>query len=253
MERLSEVLFEPGDGLRDLLARDPRGHKAPELRAVWTCQQADGDFLLDQRRQPGNQCRLVEQREMVRARTLVAGASEISALCLLCHQGRLNADSQSVASTISEHCQFLHGHVISGNAFDGSGKRRGGLPPTLGQAHIDAMTELLDHEAHLDRRTRRLPHRTRRHVDGGYYNIGTGSDAESIRTIHRALDLGLTHLDTAEIYGPYTNEDLVEPAIKERREKLMLATKVRHRLTLAADQASSTAARRTSASRSRVH
>ena len=36
----------------------------------------------------------------------------------------------------------------------------------------------------------------------GYYNIGAGSDAESIRTIHRALDLGVTHLDTAEIYVP---------------------------------------------------
>jgi aryl-alcohol dehydrogenase-like predicted oxidoreductase len=47
----------------------------------------------------------------------------------------------------------------------------------------------------------------------GYYNIGAGSDAESIRTIHRALDLGVTHLDTAEIYGPYTNEELVGRAI----------------------------------------
>jgi aryl-alcohol dehydrogenase-like predicted oxidoreductase len=36
----------------------------------------------------------------------------------------------------------------------------------------------------------------------GYYNIGAGSDVESLRTIHRALDLGVTHLDTAEIYGP---------------------------------------------------
>jgi hypothetical protein len=59
-ERLNEVLFEPGDGLRDLLAWGPRGHEAPELRAVWTCQQADGDFLLDEWRQPGNQCRLVK-------------------------------------------------------------------------------------------------------------------------------------------------------------------------------------------------
>jgi aryl-alcohol dehydrogenase-like predicted oxidoreductase len=59
----------------------------------------------------------------------------------------------------------------------------------------------------------------------GYYNIGAGSDAESIRTIHRALDLGVTHLDTAEIYGPYTNEELVGRAIKNRRDKVMLATK----------------------------
>src|SRR5580698_10164872 len=59
----------------------------------------------------------------------------------------------------------------------------------------------------------------------GYYNIGEGSDGESIRAIHRALDLGVTHLDTAEIYGPYTNEELVGQAIKGRRDKVVLATK----------------------------
>ena len=59
----------------------------------------------------------------------------------------------------------------------------------------------------------------------GYYNIGSGSDAESIRTIHRALDLGVTHIDTAEIYGPYTNEELVGRAIKDRRDQVVLATK----------------------------
>src|SRR6266404_2684217 len=59
----------------------------------------------------------------------------------------------------------------------------------------------------------------------GYYNISAGSDAESIRTIHRALDLGVTHLDTAEIYGPYANEDLVGRAIKGRRDQVVLATK----------------------------
>src|SRR5881628_3302505 len=59
----------------------------------------------------------------------------------------------------------------------------------------------------------------------GYYNIDAGSDVESIRTIHRALDLGVTHIDTAEIYGPYTNEVLVGRAIKDRREHVVLATK----------------------------
>jgi aryl-alcohol dehydrogenase-like predicted oxidoreductase len=59
----------------------------------------------------------------------------------------------------------------------------------------------------------------------GYYNIGEGSDAESIRAIHRALDLGVTHVDTAEIYGPYTNEELVGRAIKGRRDQVVLATK----------------------------
>src|ERR1044072_7115621 len=58
-----------------------------------------------------------------------------------------------------------------------------------------------------------------------YYNIGQGSDAESIRTIHRALDLGVTHVDTAEIYGPYLNEELVGRDIKDRRDQVVLATK----------------------------
>jgi aryl-alcohol dehydrogenase-like predicted oxidoreductase len=59
----------------------------------------------------------------------------------------------------------------------------------------------------------------------GFYNIGQGSEAESIRTIQRALDLGVTHLDTAEIYGPYTNEELVGQALKGRRDQVVLATK----------------------------
>jgi len=59
----------------------------------------------------------------------------------------------------------------------------------------------------------------------GYYNIGTGSDAESIRAIQRALDLGVTHVDTAEIYGPFHNEELVGRAIRGRRDQVVLATK----------------------------
>ena len=55
---------------------------------------------------------------------------------------------------------------------------------------------------------------------------GAGSDdTESIRTIHRALDLGVTRLDTAEIYGPYTNEELVGRAIRGRRDHVVVATK----------------------------
>ncbi|MEU4721048.1 aldo/keto reductase [Nonomuraea dietziae] len=58
----------------------------------------------------------------------------------------------------------------------------------------------------------------------GYTGAGT-DDAESIRTIHRALDLGVTFLDTAEIYGPYVNEELVGRALKGRRDEVVLATK----------------------------
>lgn len=58
-----------------------------------------------------------------------------------------------------------------------------------------------------------------------FYNIGEGSEAESIQTIHRALEMGVTHLDTAEIYGPYTNEELVGRALQGRRDQVVLATK----------------------------
>lgn len=55
---------------------------------------------------------------------------------------------------------------------------------------------------------------------------GAGSDdAESIRAIHRALDLGVTLIDTAEVYGPYVNEELVGRAIRGRRDQVVLATK----------------------------
>ena len=59
----------------------------------------------------------------------------------------------------------------------------------------------------------------------GYYLDANSSDAESIRTIQRAVELGVTHVDTAEIYGPYTNEELVGRAIKGRRDSVVLATK----------------------------
>jgi aryl-alcohol dehydrogenase-like predicted oxidoreductase len=59
----------------------------------------------------------------------------------------------------------------------------------------------------------------------GYYLDPTSSDAESIRTIQRALELGVTLIDTAEIYGPYANEELVGRALKGRRDQVVLATK----------------------------
>ena len=58
----------------------------------------------------------------------------------------------------------------------------------------------------------------------GYTGAGTDDD-ESIRTIHRAIDLGVNFIDTAEIYGPYVNEELVGRALKGRRDQVVLATK----------------------------
>jgi aryl-alcohol dehydrogenase-like predicted oxidoreductase len=54
---------------------------------------------------------------------------------------------------------------------------------------------------------------------------GTSDEGEAIRTIHRAIELGCTFLDTAELYGPETNEELLGRALKDRRDEVVLATK----------------------------
>jgi aryl-alcohol dehydrogenase-like predicted oxidoreductase len=54
---------------------------------------------------------------------------------------------------------------------------------------------------------------------------GTADESEAVRTLHRALDLGVTLLDTADMYGPFTNERLVGGAIAGRRDQVVLATK----------------------------
>jgi aryl-alcohol dehydrogenase-like predicted oxidoreductase len=61
-------------------------------------------------------------------------------------------------------------------------------------------------------------------MSAAYTGAGT-DDAESVRTIHRALDLGVTFLDTAETYGPFTNEELLGRAIRGHRDEVVLATK----------------------------
>jgi len=65
-----------------------------------------------------------------------------------------------------------------------------------------------------------------------FYTGAAQDDAGSIRTIHRALELGVTFLDTAEMYGPYLNEELLAKAIAGRRDDVVIATKfgtLRHR------------------------
>jgi len=58
-----------------------------------------------------------------------------------------------------------------------------------------------------------------------FYTGAGSNDAESIKTIHRALDLGVNLLDTAEMYGPYINEELLAKAIADRRDQAVIATK----------------------------
>ncbi len=54
---------------------------------------------------------------------------------------------------------------------------------------------------------------------------GPRDDAESVRTMHRAIDLGVVLFDTADMYGPYTNEELIGRAIRGRRDSVVLSTK----------------------------
>jgi aryl-alcohol dehydrogenase-like predicted oxidoreductase len=59
----------------------------------------------------------------------------------------------------------------------------------------------------------------------GIYGADGLDDSESVATIHRAIELGVTLIDTAEIYGPFSNEELVGRAIKGKRDQVVLATK----------------------------
>ncbi|MEE6260713.1 aldo/keto reductase [Plantactinospora sonchi] len=67
---------------------------------------------------------------------------------------------------------------------------------------------------------------------------GSRDDAASTRTLHRALDLGVNHLDTADMYGRGANEELLGPVVRKRRDEVFLATKFGNRF---ADDATSTA------------
>lgn len=62
-------------------------------------------------------------------------------------------------------------------------------------------------------------------IRDGNITYGHASEDESIRTIHEAIDLGVTFFDTAQIYGPFQNEELVGQAIRGRRDRVVLATK----------------------------
>ena len=66
---------------------------------------------------------------------------------------------------------------------------------------------------------------------GMSWAYGRGEEGENIRVIRRAIDLGVTLIDTADVYGPFTNEVLVGKALKGRRDEVILATKAGYILT----------------------
>src|SRR5512138_1436150 len=61
-------------------------------------------------------------------------------------------------------------------------------------------------------------------------HYGAADEAESLATIDRALELGVTFLDTAEVYGPFANEELLGRALRGRRDRVVLATKFGFRI-----------------------
>ena len=65
---------------------------------------------------------------------------------------------------------------------------------------------------------------------GMSYAYGPADQSESVRTLHRALDLGVNHLDTADLYGFGDNERLLGPVVRQRREEVVLASKFGNRL-----------------------
>jgi len=60
---------------------------------------------------------------------------------------------------------------------------------------------------------------------GMSWGYGARDDAESVATVHEAIDLGITFFDTAEVYGPYENEKLLGRALQGRRDRVLIATK----------------------------
>ena len=71
-------------------------------------------------------------------------------------------------------------------------------------------------------------------------SYGVSDERESIATIHRAIDLGLTFFDTAEAYGPYINEELLGRGLKGRRDKAVIATKFGFRFEKKSDDRNGT-------------
>ncbi|MDK1491540.1 aldo/keto reductase [Sinorhizobium sp. 7-81] len=65
---------------------------------------------------------------------------------------------------------------------------------------------------------------------GMSFAYGAADEQESIRTLHRAIELGVTFFDTAEVYGPYENEKLLGRALKDRRDRVTIATKFGFRI-----------------------
>ncbi len=165
----------------------------------------------------------------MRPRLCVGKSCRLSHPALAAVQRQLSAPADRARrSVVSVTCRGLCRSASSGNHLAASCTRRGGPLAIMLSARC------AEHRGH-HASTRRLGSQglTVSALGLGCMGMaqvyGASDDTESIATIHRALELGVNFFDTAEAYGPYTNEVLLGKALKGKRQQAVIADQVRFR------------------------